>query len=102
MITTHSDWLLKEIGNLIREGELEANPEPEDIQGPHWLKPDEVGAWLFHKKPETGFSTVEEIPYDRTEGIEPRDYETVAEALYNRSASLQDRWEESRSDVQHA
>ncbi len=102
VITTHSDWLLKEIGNLIREGELETSPESEDIQGPHWLKPDEVGTWLFHKKPETGFSTVEEIPYDRTEGIEPRDYETVAEALYNRSASLQDRWEESRSDAQHA
>ena len=102
VITTHSDWLLKEIGNLIREGELETSPESEDIQRPHWLKPDEVGTWLFHKKPETGFSTVEEIPYDRTEGIEPRDYETVAEALYNRSASLQDRWEESRSDAQHA
>ena len=102
VITTHSDWLLKEIGNLIREGELETSPESEDIQGPHWLKPDEVGTWLFHKKPETDFSTVEEIPYDRTEGIEPRDYETVAEALYNRSASLQDRWEESRSDAQHA
>jgi hypothetical protein len=102
VITTHSDWLLKEIGNLMREGELEASPESENTRDPHWLKPNEVGTWLFRKESETGFSTVEEIPYDRTEGIELRDYETVAEALYNRSASLQDRWEESRSDTQHA
>ncbi len=102
VITTHSDWLLKEIGNLIREGELRADSESEDTQGPHWLKPDEVGTWLFRKHPKTGFSTVEEIPFDRTEGIEPQDYEAVAEELYNRSASLQDRWEETWGDTQHA
>ena len=102
VITTHSDWLLKEIGNLIREGELEASPKPEDTQGPHWLKPDEVGTWLFRKESETGSSTVEEIPFDRTEGIEPQDYEAVAEELYNRSASLQDRWEESQAGSQPA
>ena len=97
VITTHSDWLLKEIGNLIREGELE------DTQGPHWLKSDEVGTWLFRKEPGTNSSTmVEEIPFDRTEGIEPPDYEAVAEELYNRSASLQDRWEESQVGSPHA
>lgn len=102
VITTHSDWLLKEIGNLIREGELEARPEPEDSPEAHWLKPNEVGTWLFHKDLGTGSSTVEEIPFDRTEGIEPQDYETVAEELYNRSANLQDRWEESRRSSRHA
>ncbi|MCY3658307.1 MAG: AAA family ATPase [Caldilineaceae bacterium] len=102
VITTHSDWLLKEIGNLIREGELEANPESDDTRGPHWLKPNEVGTWLFRKESETGSSTVEEIPFDRTEGIEPQDYEAVAEELYNRSASLQDRWEESQAGSQPA
>ena len=102
VITTHSDWLLKEISNLIREGELESRSESENTRGTHWLKPDEVGTWLFRKGPGTSSSTVEEIPFDRIEGIEPQDYEVIAEELYNRSASLQDKWEESRSKIQHA
>ncbi len=77
IITTHSDWLLQQIGNLIREGELEKH-DKETSELPHWLLKEEVGAWWFHTdKP------VEEIPFDRIEGIEPRDYEDVADNLYN-------------------
>lgn len=97
VVTTHSDWLLMEIGNLIREGELgrvaddsTGNETPSDT-----LLPDEVGVWLFRKDNDaaTG-STIEEIPFDLTEGIEPEEYEEVAEALYNRSAALQNRFQE--------
>ncbi len=77
IITTHSDWLLQQIGNLIREGELKKH-DTETSELPHWLLKEEVGAWWFHTdKP------VEEIPFDRIEGIEPRDYEDVADNLYN-------------------
>ncbi len=88
--TTHSDWLLKAIANLMREGELgtvEGSPS-----SPISLQPHEVGIWLFRKDGTTG-STVEEIPFDRIEGIEPTDYEDVAEQLYNRSADLQNKLE---------
>ena len=97
VVTTHSDWLLMEIGNLIREGELgrvaddsTGNETPSDT-----LLPDEVGVWLFRKDNDaaTG-STIEEIPFDLTEGIEPEEYEEVADALYNRSAALQNRIQE--------
>jgi predicted ATPase len=83
IITTHSDWLLQQIGNLIREGEL--NKQEEDTtELPHWLLKEEVGAWWFHAdKP------VQEIPYDRIEGIEPRDYEDVADGLYNNFVELE-------------
>ena len=95
VVTTHSDWLLKEIGNLIREGvlkekgELRKNPD-----GPErWLLPDEVGAWHFHtEKP------VERLHFTNIDGIEPSDYEDLAQDLYNRSAGLHNQLEEMKGN----
>ena len=97
VVTTHSDWLLMEIGNLIREGELEQKTSESISEGtlPSSLQPSDVGVWLFRKDETSAGSTVEEIPFDRIEGVEPREYEDVAEALYNRSAGLQNRLAES-------
>ena len=97
VVTTHSDWLLKEIGNLIREGELEEKTRESTSTGslPSSLRPNEVGIWLFRKDETSAGSTVEEIPFDRSEGVDPQDYESVAEELYNRSANLQNRFEET-------
>ena len=55
------------------------------------LRPEDVGVWLFRKDETDGRSTVEEIPFDRIEAIEPSDYENIAEELYNRSTELQNR-----------
>ena len=98
VVTTHSDWLLKEIGNLMREGELEerAGPEAGKSSSPGALSPRDVGIWLFREEAGGG-STVREIPFDRVDGIEPSDYENVAEQLYNRSADLQNRFEEENA-----
>ena len=84
IVTTHSHWFLQQIANLIREGEVNrlrrGIPASAD-----WFLKEEVGAWWFHHdKPVT------EIPFDRIDGIEPRDYEDVAETLYNRSIDLQE------------
>ena len=97
VVTTHSDWLLKEIGNLIREGELGAQADQPSVEEdlPSALRPDDVGIWLFRRDGTASGSIVEEIPFDRIEGVEPQDYEDVAEALYNRSADLQNRFEEA-------
>ena len=97
VVTTHSDWLLKEIGNLMREGALgeQIGQSSREEEPPSSLRPSEVGIWLFHKDGAASGSTVEEIPFDLSEGIEPQDYEEVAEALYNRSADLQNRLEEA-------
>ena len=83
VITTHSEWLLQEIGNLIREGELKKlaknRAEPES-----WIAKEEVGAWWFHAdKPVT------EIPFDRIEGVEPQDYYDIADKLYNSFVRLE-------------
>ena len=96
VVTTHSDWLLKEIGNLIREGEIgeKTNDTTRDSSSSNSLLPSDVGVWLFRRDSCPGGSTVVEIPFDRSEGVEPEDYEDVAEALYNRSADLQNQSEE--------
>ena len=95
VVTTHSDWLLKEIGNLIREGilkekgELRKNPD-----GPErWLLPDEVGAWHFHKE-----KPVEPLYFTNLDGIDPPDYEELALNLYNRSAGLHNQLEETEGN----
>ena len=97
VVTTHSDWLLQEVANLMREGESAgALQEPSNGDSlPSWLRPSEVGIWLFSREAESAGSKVQEIPFDRVEGVEPKDYEEVSEALYNRSAELQNRLAEA-------
>ena len=90
MITTHSNWLLQQISNLIREGELRKQGESTS-ESADYLKAEEVGAWRFYKdKPVT------ELPFDLVEGIEPEDHLDIAEDLYNRSAGLQNRIEKKK------
>ena len=88
IITTHSDWLLEQIGNLVREGEVMklGKNQTESIT---WLTAEEVGAWRFHvDKP------VEEIKFDRIEGYNPPDYYDVASGLYNRAVEFQQQLQE--------
>ena len=92
IITTHSDWLLQEIGNLIRAGELEKSGE-EVSDLPTSLQKEQIGIWHFQRN-----GKVEEIPYNRIDGVEPMEYLDVAEDIYNRSARLQNRLEEMKGD----
>ena len=85
LITTHSNYLLQQIGNLIREGELQKLGESTS-ESADYLKKEEVGAWQFHKN-----EPVTELPFDLIEGIEPEDHLDIAEDLYNQSAGLQNR-----------
>ena len=95
IVTTHSDWLLQEIGNLVLEGLL----EDETDQPASWLLPEEVGVWHFQKD-----QPVKEIPFKSREGLSPEDYEDVAEGLYNRSVNLQQKFEkqEGKSERESA
>ena len=58
LVTTHSDWMLQEIGNLMRVGmlkEKKALPEPDQ----RLAVTEEVGAWHFQKD-----QPVKEIRFD--------------------------------------
>ena len=89
IITTHSDWLLEEIGNLILEGLIESKTEESDS----WLLPEEVGIWHFQKD-----VPVTEIPFHSRKGFSPDDYQNVAEGLYNRSVNLQQKYEKQKGE----
>ncbi|MDE0014912.1 MAG: AAA family ATPase [Candidatus Poribacteria bacterium] len=92
VITTHSNFLLQQIGNLIREGELRKHGEPTS-ESADYLKAEEVGAWQFHKN-----EPVTELPFDLIAGIEPEDHLDIAEDLYNESAGLQNRIEQTKEE----
>jgi len=87
VVTTHSDWFLEEIGNLLRAGELDALGEQADDSS-LFLRKEQIGVWHFEKN-----APVKEIPYDRFAGVEPQEYGAIAETLYNRSARLQNQLE---------
>ncbi len=92
LITTHSNFLLQQIGNLIREGELRKQGESTN-ESADYLKKEETGAWWFHKN-----KPVTELPFDLVEGIEPEDHLDIAEDLYNESAGLQNRIEQTKEE----
>ena len=92
IVTTHSGWLLKQISNLVRQGELESGSwqdSSQQAQTPSSLTPEQVGVWCFQENDLSKGSTVSEIPYDRIEGLEPTEYADIDEQLYNQSAKIQ-------------
>ncbi len=91
VVTTHSGGFLEEIGNLIREGELDEILEKPYGESPVTLKAADVGVWYFHPN-----GIVKEIEYNRIEGVDPVEFLDAEEDLYNRSARLQNKlanWE---------
>lgn len=88
IITTHSEWILEELANLVRLSELP--PERRNgIEDPDVaLGHDEVGAWFFECNDEAGGSVVREIPLDTESGTFPAGYGLVTESLYQRWSTI--------------
>ena len=96
VITTHSEWFLEQIGNLVRLSRL-SKARRQDLENANYaLEPDEVGAWLFKPSNRTKGSVVEEVTLDPETGLYPTGYDAVSEALYNESAVIHNRIQESR------
>ena len=94
IITTHSEWVLEELANLVLLSELPAD-ERTDIPGSDLaLSTNDVGAWLFDPRSATGGSVVQEIRLDKESGTFPARYGVVTEDLYNRFATISNRIEE--------
>lgn len=83
IVTTHSEWVLEELGNIVRCSELPEARRKKLPQGDFALRPDQVGAWLFKQKLRPRGSVVEEVNLDAETGLYPTDYEDVSLALYN-------------------
>lgn len=93
IITTHSEWVLEELANLVKLSELaperRSDIDPDDLA----LSPDEVGAWLFKNDSEKGGSLVDEIRLDPDSGTFPSGFGLISETLYNRWAHITNRVE---------
>ena len=67
--------------------------EDETEESDSWLLPEEVGAWHFQKD-----EPVKEIAFHPRKGFSPKDYQDVAEGLYNRSVNLQQKYEKLKGE----
>ena len=94
MLTTHSEWVLEELANLVRLSEL-PQEQRKGIDDPDVaLRPKEIGAWLFEQGPKNSGSVVREIPLDVEAGTFPAGFGLISENLYNRWAAISNRIEE--------
>ena len=87
IVTTHSEWLIEELANIVRRSAL-----PEVNGSKVALRPEQVGAWLFEPKRRPKGSVVKEVRLDES-GFSPTGYDDVAVALHNDWAELSSRIE---------
>ena len=96
VLTTHSEWLLEQIGNLVRLSALpkkrRAGIEGADVA----LEPGQVGAWLFKPSQRPRGSIVQEVKPDSQTGLFPTDFDDVSLALYNDGAEIFNRLQEEQ------
>ena len=90
IITTHSEWLLDELANLVQLSELPKGRRSGIGGSDFALHPEQVGAWLFEPKLRPKGSVVKEIPLDES-GLFPSGFSDVAFALHNNWAEISSR-----------
>ena len=88
IITTHSEWVLWELANLVRMSELPLELRNGLDGADHAIEAAEVGAWLFEPDAEGGGSVVREIPLDNESGTFPAGYSLTTESLYKRWSTI--------------
>ena len=94
LLTTHSEWILEELANLVRLFELPTERR-NGIENPEIsLNPDQLGVWFFEPDEQTGGSVVKEISLDEESATFPAGYGLVADSLYNRWAEITARIQE--------
>ena len=95
VLTTHSDYFLTEINNLIREDSVNAAERlllsqeklAEEVSDPDLLA-DRVAAYLFTPHERIG-TRVTPLKVSRIDGIPDEEFGRVAEAIYSESVDLQ-------------
>ncbi len=87
IITTHSEWVLEELANLVRLSDLPLSERVKIDGGRVALHSDKVGAWLFQQGTLPSGSTVSQIDLDES-GLYPTGFDDVATALHNNWAKI--------------
>ena len=88
IITTHSEWVLWELANLVRMSELPLELRKGLDGAEQAIEAAEVGAWFFEPDAERGGSVVREIPLDIESGTFPAGHGLATESLYNRWSTI--------------
>ena len=91
LITTHSDYLLQQISNLVVLSTKSTNQQEQTgYSTDELLSPDNVAAFLFNR-PESAESGSTVTPLKITEyGIDDRSFGTVAESLYEEAVAIRE------------
>ena len=97
IVTTHSEWVLDQIANLVRMSDLD-DDERDGLRGADAvLTREQVGIWLFQPNARRRGSVVKEIEIDPDAGGLLSGYDDVAEQLYNTWAEIGNRIADRRA-----
>ena len=88
IMTTHSEWVLEELANLVRLSHVAESRRVEIDEFEFALRSQDVGAWLFVPKRRPRGSTIKEIRLDVESGAFPVGFSEVAAALHNKWAEI--------------
>ena len=87
IITTHSDYLLDQLSNYVRRGQLPVEERGE--QGlDYYLGTDDIGVYLFKHDETQGGTVVEAIKVTPEDGIAEEEFTKVAKELYEETYQL--------------
>ena len=87
VITTHSEWVLEAVANLVRLSALPESIRRTFKDGEYALKREKVGAWLFKPGSSPGGSRVAPLELDES-GVYPAGFDNVATEMYNEWARI--------------
>ena len=94
MITTHSEWFLEELANIVRRSEIPYNHHDGAVDDKVTLRTDQVGVWLFNPMTQPKGSVVTEATIDDA-GLYSLGFDEVAVALHNEWADIGSQIEDS-------
>ena len=98
MLTTHSEWVLEELSNLVHLSSLTEFRRQGIGSADYALSQEEVGVWLFEPRQEPRGSIVREIAFDADNGGYVSDYEDVAIRTHNDWARISNRLTETDAE----
>ena len=90
IITTHSEWVLEELGNVVQRSQLPEQERAVVSESDVALTPEQVGVWLFRHKRRPRGSEVVEVRMGES-GLYETGFDDVAVALSNDGANIFDR-----------
>ena len=95
IITTHSEWVLEELGNIVQRSQLPEKDRAAVSESDAALPPEQVGVWLFRPQSRPRGSEIVEVKMGDA-GLYDTGFDDVAIALSNDGANIFDRIRESR------